>query len=75
MASQSDPSERAATRAEKRSDDVSTICVVCQQPLDRVNGKRWHGEPVHQRCGAELRCGVAVGATCGERPDAAAPDQ
>lgn len=39
------------------------ICVVCQQPLDEQASQRWQGEPVHAECGAELRCGVSVGAS------------
>lgn len=37
------------------------ICVVCQQPVAEAASQRWQGEPVHAECGAELRCGVAVG--------------
>lgn len=37
------------------------ICVVCQRPLARDESRRYHGEPVHAECGAELRCGVSVG--------------
>lgn len=61
--------EVAADANEQVASDVggqavrNFICVVCQQPLAEETSQRWQGEPVHPECGAELRCGVSVGAS------------
>lgn len=39
---------------------ASRVCVVCQQPIERANLQRELGELVHDRCRAELRCGISL---------------
>lgn len=58
----SEGDEQPTSGADERS-VRNFICVVCQQPLAEQTSQRWQGEPVHPECGAELRCGVSVGAS------------
>lgn len=37
------------------------VCSVCQQPLDDDQHNEWRGEPMHEDCTAELRCGIYLG--------------
>jgi hypothetical protein len=38
----------------------SRNCIVCQQPIEQEDLQRERAELIHQRCHAELRCGISL---------------